>query len=292
MVRYRFFDWDQLPDALLDALAAAIEGDRSAAPSTRLEAAFGMRPDEEFVKRTWPTLLSAWLATDVGARTNVVDGLRGHGLGDLSIDPATTDGQLAYIGSCRNAPSLRQVVLAELLTYGEPPYLAPIRSGVSHALDDLEPSPLDGPFEALDGWVFATLSKVFRGPVSRNADGDIEIRRGSSCTCIRVDREYSVIHVFSHLVRGMEPDSEVYEAVNAINEQVPLAKAVVVDEGRTVICNAALLADSVTPYELLATLDVVSEAADHFDTLLAERFGGQTRLPDGPPDQIDIEALR
>lgn len=291
MVRYRFFDWDQLPDALLAALADGIDGDGSASAATRLETTYGARPDDAFVQTTWPTLLSAWLENDVGARTNVVEALRATELGDLTIDASTTDGQLAYIRSCPDAPSLRRVVLAELLTFGEEPYLAPIRSGVSHAIDDLEPSPLDGPFEALDKWVLDTLSKIFRGPVRRGTDGDIEIPRGSSSTYVRVNRDYSVIHVFSHLVQGMTPDPEIYEAVNAINTQVPLAKAVVVDEGRSVVLNAELLADSVTPFELLATLDVVSEAADHFDTLLAERFGGSTRLPDEPPDEIDLDAL-
>jgi hypothetical protein len=80
--------------------------------------------------------------------------------------------------------------------------------------------------------------------------------------------------------------SAVYEAVNAINAQLPMAKAMVFAEGRQIFLSTHVLVDILSAAELMFAIDLVSGAADHFDSLLQKRFGGATMLHH-PDDSID-----
>lgn len=74
-------------------------------------------------------------------------------------------------------------------------------------------------------------------------------------------------------------------AVNAINLELPLAKATVSADGSTVVLTAHLLANSLTPPDFLFVFDFVAQAADHFDTLLSDRFRTTSaNLP--PPPRV------
>jgi type I restriction enzyme M protein len=114
--RYKFA-WTNLPQPLLKVLARDLNlgnGD----PADLLRAEFGARPDDEFVRQAWATLLERWLPQVASARTSIVDRLREAGVGDGAY-PKSKQSQLDYLGSRRNARRLREIVLAEFVAAGE-----------------------------------------------------------------------------------------------------------------------------------------------------------------------------
>jgi len=73
MPRYRF-SWDNLPSGLLHQLGSDL---RLRPPVDQaLRERYGARPEPDFVRDAWPTLIDAWLATDDESRELVVDELR------------------------------------------------------------------------------------------------------------------------------------------------------------------------------------------------------------------------
>ena len=42
------------------------------------------------------------------------------------------------------------------------------------------------------------------------------------------------------------------------------------------------------PEQLMATIDLIADRADHYDTRLQKRFGGQTMLDDDEGDEFDV----
>ncbi len=117
MPRYRF-SWSNVEPGLRRALCGAGEVGATAT-ETQLRSLFGARPKEAFVSACWPVLREQWLASDGAARARVVEALRAAGLGDKSITWDSLDEQLAYLRSCRNHHTLRQVVLAAFIEMGE-----------------------------------------------------------------------------------------------------------------------------------------------------------------------------
>lgn len=118
MPRYKF-KWSNLPPSLLDALCRELldldNGDED--PAAALREACGARPDEEFIREAWPTLLKSWLPTATEARTRIV-----HALQEAHHDKALVKGrgaQLAYLKDLRNAKHLREIVWEELVAAGE-----------------------------------------------------------------------------------------------------------------------------------------------------------------------------
>src|SRR6266568_3150846 len=72
MPRYRF-SWDNLPPELLHQLGSDL---RLRPPVDQaLRERYGARPEPDFVRDAWPTLIKAWLATDDESRELVVDEL-------------------------------------------------------------------------------------------------------------------------------------------------------------------------------------------------------------------------
>ena len=296
MPRYRFA-WSNLPDQLLKKLAKALQlpGD----PSDGLRRRYGSRPKANFVQDAWPTLLEAWLPTDSASREFMVEELQGAGLGRSDISVRTKRGQLDYLASCRNAPTLRSIALAAFLAAGEPNTMQapPMRNvpsspeepppaGTGRARDQAQtPSGHEG----LDAWVIATLKEAFDLPeLHRDVDGDIPIPRGSAVLFIRPhDDDSPFLQIFAPILRGFRMSPDVYEAVNAINSQIPMAKATVNADGSIILLEAQLLTHTLSPQELLLAIDLVSGAADHFDTLLQARFGGETLLDDDD-DAIEV----
>lgn len=116
MPRYRF-RWENLDPSLLEALcpdARDVEG-----RVERLRATYGARPKADFVAEVWPVLRDRWLPADEQRLATVVQALRGAGLGRTDIDVTTPQGCATYLQSCRNAASLRSIVLAEVIRAGE-----------------------------------------------------------------------------------------------------------------------------------------------------------------------------
>ena len=297
MARYRFA-WSNFPPQVLEKLAAGLglHGD----PAEALRRAYGARPKVGFVQEAWPVLLDTWLTVDVESRSQIAQELHARGLGKTDISLRSKQGQIDYLRSCRNATTLREVVLASFLLAGEAEVVAaPTARAVPAAVQEPpQPSrperPRDGTTQAnklsLDDWVVATLEQAYGlTNLQRDEDGDVPIPRGSAVLFVRAQAEGSpFLEVFAPLVRDVRPTAEVYEAVNAINVQVPMAKALVSPDGGTILLTAHLLTETLSSREFLFAIDMVCSAADHFDTLLQKRFGGHTLLLDGDDEEFDV----
>ena len=302
MPRYRFA-WTNLSDEFLAELAGAL-GLRGE-PAEALRSKYGARPKERFVQDAWPFLRDGWLAEDDVARSSVVDMLVSYGLGATSADVDTPEGEMAYLRSCRNALSLRQVVLGHFLELGEGvTEQAGIMEQAAKAAEavkrvvtrEREPEPAAAPPGAdgdgspsLEQWVAAVLADWLDVPeIKRDDDGDMWIPAGSAVVFVRAhDDEFPSVEVFSPLLRDFKEGPAVFEAVNAINVKLRMARVMVV-EGPTIILQADIPAGSLDPQELIFTVQMVGRAADHFDTLLQARFGGETMFEEDEEDSVDV----
>lgn len=141
----------------------------------------------------------------------------------------------------------------------------------------------------LDAWLVDTLKRELKLPaLERDEDGDLWITYGSAVVFMRTSEEDGPrIHIFSPLLADFSMRPEVYEALNAINAQVPLAKAFVDTDSRQIILAADIFAiGELSPDYLMATIELIAEIADHYDTRLQKRFGGKTMLDDDE-DEFD-----
>jgi hypothetical protein len=303
MPRYRFA-WTNLPDEFLAELAGALglKGD----PSEALRSKYGARPKERFVQDAWAFLRDGWLAGDDVARSSVVDMLISYGLGDTNADVDSAEGELAYLRSCRNAPSLRQVVLGHFLELGEgvaeqagimeqaAKAAQTVKKIVTREREPEPAAPPPGPggdgSPTLEQWVEGLLAEWLGVPeIKRDQDGDMWIPAGSAVVFVRVhDEEFPTVEVFSPLLRDFKPEPAVYEAVNAINVKLRIARVMVIEQGPTIILQADIPAGSLAPLELISTVQLVGRAADHFDTLLQARFGGETMFEEDEEESVDV----
>lgn len=145
----------------------------------------------------------------------------------------------------------------------------------------------------LDSWLEETLKREMKlDKVERDDDGDIPLEHGSTVVYLRAieaEDAASCIMIFAPLIEDFVMRPEVYEAVNTINLNTPFAKAVVSPDGPQIILSAELhIFDDLSIDQLMATLDLVSDRADHYDTLLQKRFGGRTMLEDAEDDEFDV----
>lgn len=293
MPRYRFA-WGNFPPALLKKLATTLKVEGP--PADGLRRKFGARPKADFVQKAWPVLLADWLPSDGPSRNLVVERLRSAGLGDTSMPTRGKQSQLDYLSTCRNSPTLREAVLRVFLRAGEPTTIAaPAARRINSTPESppqsppstdagggsTAPAPAGAPSD-FPSWVEAVLKdQLGLKEVYRDEDGDIPIPRGSAVAFIRTfDKDSPFLEIFSPLVRDLEITPDVYEAVNAINAQLAMAKATAFSESKQIILSVHVLIDTLSVKELMFALDWVSSAADHFDTLLQKRFGGTTLLKD------------
>ena len=143
----------------------------------------------------------------------------------------------------------------------------------------------------LDEWLEETLKREMGfDEIERDEDGDIPIRSGSTVVFVRAsDEDPPFIEVFAPLLLGFTLSPDVYEAVNSINLQVPLAKAVVDKDGDQITLSADIfIIDELSADQLMATIELIGDRADYYDTMLQKRFGGRTMLRDGDEDQFDV----
>lgn len=141
----------------------------------------------------------------------------------------------------------------------------------------------------LDSWLEETLKRELKlNALERDEDGDLWITYGSAVVFMRTSEDDGPrIHIFSPLLADFTMRPEVYEAVNAINEQVPLAKAFVDTDSKQIILAADIfIMGELSPDYLMATIELIADRADHYDTRLQKRFGGKTMLDDDE-DEFD-----
>jgi hypothetical protein len=145
--------------------------------------------------------------------------------------------------------------------------------------DELVPKPEPQQTDALDEWLDATLcNELGLASVARDDDGDIPIAFDGTVVYVRSGgAEASFLTVLALLLEDFDVTPEVYEAVNAINVQVPMAKTIVDVEHHQIVTSVELpVVDTLSPHDLMLAVDIVTDAADYFATLLQDRFGGAT----------------
>lgn len=147
--------------------------------------------------------------------------------------------------------------------------------------------------DQLDHWLEDTLKRELEvDELVRDEDGDIPVRWGSAMvyvSVVGVDSELPLIHVFAPLLGDFTVKPEVYEAVNSINRQTPFAKAIVDPEiGQIVLAADLFVFDQMSSEQLMATIELIGENADHFDTMLQKRFGGTTVFDDDDAGEFDV----
>ena len=147
--------------------------------------------------------------------------------------------------------------------------------------------------DQLDHWLEDTLKRELEmDEIVRDEDGDIPVRWGSAMVYVSVmgvGTELQVIRVFAPLLKDFTVKPEVYEAVNSINRQIPFAKAIVDPEiGQIVLAADLFVFDQMSSEQLMATIELVGENADHFDTMLQKRFGGTTMFEDDDAGAFNV----
>ncbi|OBB22791.1 hypothetical protein A5763_21735 [Mycolicibacterium fortuitum] len=143
----------------------------------------------------------------------------------------------------------------------------------------------------LNEWLESTLKRELKlDEIKRDEDGDIPIQSGSAVVFVRaIDDESPRIEIFAPLLADFAMRPEVYEAVNTINRKTPFAKATVNPDDPQILLSAELfIFDELSPDQLMATIDLISERADHYDSLLQKRFGGMTMADDEVDDEFDV----
>lgn len=146
-----------------------------------------------------------------------------------------------------------------------------------------------GPTRDLSEWLESTLKDELKvSKIVRDEDGDIAIPYGSSVLYVRQGEDDSpFLTVFALLLEGFRKSPDVYEAVNAINRQIPLAKVFVDEDNVLMVMSIDLPVFNLSSDDLTLAIEIVSTEADRFDTLLQKRFGGTTALEDDD-DEIDV----
>lgn len=156
MPRYRF-RWELIPRRLARELVDQLR--LPGEPTATLQSEYGLRPRDQFVRDCWPVLRDSWLARDGGWRRFVVEELRARGLGRADAPAGTKAQQMDYLRSCRNADSLRAIVLAAFHQLGD----------ISHGEGRTDITDISLSDE---GEMPGTAGKVWRGdePLSSNLD--------------------------------------------------------------------------------------------------------------------------
>jgi hypothetical protein len=147
--------------------------------------------------------------------------------------------------------------------------------------------------DQLDRWLEDTLKRELEvDEIVRDEDGDIPVRWGSAMVYVSVmgvGTELPLIRVFAPLLEDFTVKPDVYEAVNSINRQIPFAKAIVDPEiGQIVLAADLFVFDQMSSEQLMATIELVGENADHFDTMLQKRFGGTTMFEDDDAGAFNV----
>jgi len=128
----------------------------------------------------------------------------------------------------------------------------------------------------LDDFVSEAIKTGFKlKDVRHDEDGDIPIGYGSTVVYVRPHEEDSpFLYMWAPLLREFDVSPAVYEAINAINGEMPFARVILSDDPKIISLEVWLLVDSLSRDEVMFAVEFVGDAADHFDTLLQQRFGG------------------
>jgi len=315
MPRYRF-SWDNLPPALLGQLAHDLGLPQPA--HRALQARYGARPGPAFVGDAWPTLIDGWLASDGESRELVVAELSARRLGGAAPARAAA-AELGYLRSCADSAALREVVAAVFTAFGESdpvhmpvpsqatvtdnPVVAPhpvVALGRGEAAPPAETGQAGNAGEAGHasedgqapttltewlGWAVAQILDV--DEVSRDADGDIRIRYGSTMCFVRSIEDPPSVRLFAPMVVEVPRTPALLEALNDINLNITVGR-VFHTPGNEVLYALELYGEQLTVEIVRASLDAATAIADHFDHQLQSRFGGKTLFAEVTDDSVMV----
>lgn len=260
------FEWSALPAELLEQLKHDFDlegGDVARALARR----FGAEPDESFVKEAWPAIRDRWIAKDPAIRRSVVTALRARELGTASMGGEGERAEVAYLRTCRNAPTLRAIVLSQVLALG-------------HGARE-EPFGVEQLRAQVKDVVRAVLGV---DDLAVDKEGNFPIRTDASLTYVRVFDDTPVVRVFSPILWGFGEPPDIESTVNEINRHTNWVKAVW--ENGAIVLFSDVVGRPLAESQLAAALTAVIRRADEMGPLLQQRYGGRTAFgPAQPPRQ-------
>jgi hypothetical protein len=132
----------------------------------------------------------------------------------------------------------------------------------------------DGDCRDLGRWLERTLRcELGFAHIAREGNGDIPIPLGDNVVHVHHDDgDAQFVTVSALLLEDVEPTAEVFESVNGINVQTPLAKTVLIDN-RIVTSVDLEVVDTLSPRDLVLAIEVVGRTLDQFGGRLQSRFG-------------------
>jgi Putative bacterial sensory transduction regulator len=267
------FDWSALPAAVLQQLMAdfRLTGDD---PAAAVAAHVGEEPTELFVKGAWATLRDGWIAKSPPVRRSVVSALLAEGLGATSITGRSARAEVEYLRSCRNAPTLRAIVLAQLLAVGHAGDGAGGTDGTARAGETARVHAPASPDE-----LRAKVKEVVRAVLGTDdvlvdKDGDIPIPSQASLTYVRVFKDVPVVRVFSPILWEFGDPADIEETLNDINRHTNWVKAVW--ENGAVVLFSDVVGAPLAESQLAAAIQSVVRRADEMGPMLQQRYGGRT----------------
>jgi hypothetical protein len=293
MPRYRF-SWDNLPPGLLRQLGSDL---RLRPPVDQaLRERYGARPEQDFVRDAWPTLIKAWLETDDESRELVVDELQARGLGKARAPAVSAASQLYYLRSCRNSSALREAVAAIFTAFGESEdFPTPVPSETTAednpiVTPDWQPSDsgdqADQPPTSLTEWLGWAVAQILEvDQVNRDPDGDIRIRYGSTMCFVRGIEDPPSVRLFAPMVIDVPQTPALLADLNDINLNITVGR-VVHTPANEVLFSLELYGEQLTVEIVRASLDAATTIADHFDHQLQSRFGGKTLYAEVSDDSV------
>ncbi len=293
MPRYRF-SWDNLPPGLLRQLGSGL---RLRPPVDQaLRERYGARPEQDFVRDAWPTLIKAWLETDDESRELVVAELQARGLGKARAPAVSAASQLYYLRSCRNSSALRETVAAIFTAFGESEdFPTPVPSETTAednpiVTPDWQPSDsgaeADQPPTSLTEWLGWAVAQILEvDQVNRDPDGDIRIRYGSTMCFVRGIEDPPSVRLFAPMVIDIPRTPALLEDLNDINLNITVGR-VVHTPANEVLFSLELYGEQLTVEIVRASLDAATTIADHFDHQLQARFGGKTLYAEVSDDSV------
>jgi hypothetical protein len=115
-------------------------------------------------------------------------------------------------------------------------------------------------------------------------DGTIPIRAGSTAVNVRLvegtTEGLPLLQIFSPMLSGVPATAELLTRLNEMNASLSFARAFWVND--QVILAMELLAEELDEEQVAHACSLVTFAADHWDDVLQEDFGGERYFNDAP----------
>jgi hypothetical protein len=134
-------------------------------------------------------------------------------------------------------------------------------------------------------WAVAQILDV--DEVSRDADGDIRVRYGSTMCFVRSIEDPPSVRLFAPMIVEVPRTPALLEALNDINLNITVGR-VFHTPGNEVLYALELYGEQLTMEIIRASLDAATAIADHFDHQLQSRFGGKTLFAEVTDDSVIV----